>query len=219
MTAHTYPALTLYAPAPASVRLIECSPPSWMVALALEEKRLPYRVEHLSFAAGEHKSPAMLARNPRGTIPVLTDGDLAVHETFAILSYLEYAYPLVPLLPSGQARARALTRFHESDQLKARGMQLFAYLMRTPDDQRDPVQVDEMRAALQAELELWERYYGEAEWAAGEALSLADLAVFTYLATAVRLALVEAARLPRLLAFHDRMRTRASVVATWPPTW
>ena len=67
--------LVLHAPAPASVRLIECSPPSWMVELCMREKQLDYAVDVLDFAKGEHRSPAMLARNPRGTVPVLSDGD------------------------------------------------------------------------------------------------------------------------------------------------
>ena len=66
--------ITLYMPDPASLRVIECSPPSWMIQLALEEKELPYETRLLSFSAGEHRSPEMLARNPRGTVPVLTDG-------------------------------------------------------------------------------------------------------------------------------------------------
>lgn len=215
----THPAITLYAPEPASVRLIECSPPSWAVALALEEKRLPYETRLLSFARGEHRSPEMLAMNPRGTIPVLRDGDVAVHETLAILAYLEHAYPLIPLLPAGKARARALTRFHESDGLKVKGMQLFAYLMRTPDEARDTAQVREMSDALHDELAHWERYYGEAAWAAGDALSLADLVVFVYLATAGHLGLSMAERHPGLAAFDERMRARASVRQTWPATW
>lgn len=215
----TRPAITLYAPEPASVRLIECSPPSWAVALALAEKRLPYQTRQLSFARGEHRSAEMLAMNPRGTIPVLRDGDVAVHETLAILAYLEHAYPQIPLLPAGQARARALTRFHESDNLKARGMQLFAYLMRTPDEERDSARVREMSDALRDELAHWERYYGEAAWAAGDALSLADLVVFVYVATAGHLGLSLAERYPGLARFDERMRARPSVRETWPATW
>src|SRR5690606_18411989 len=111
--------VVLYAPDFGSVRVIECSPPSWAVQLLLAEKQVAHRVEWLSFANGEHKTPQMLARNPRGTIPVLSVGEsgreISVHETFAILEYVEYLFPLPALLPSSSfERARALTRLHES---------------------------------------------------------------------------------------------------------
>ena len=213
------PPITLYMPEFGSVRLIACSPPSWMVQLALAEKDVPHTVRRLDFAAGEHRTPEMLALNPRGTIPVLTDGDLALYETFAILEYLEVAHPAPPLLPAGRRdRGVALNRLHESTNLKAAGMQLFAYLMRTPeDDQHLPV-LTRMTAALCHELEWWERYYAAGPYCAGSSLSLADLSVFTYLATAVQLGL-RLDRFPSLLRFYRAMRVRRSVLSSWPQRW
>lgn len=210
--------LTLYMPESASIRAIECSPPSWMVQLALEEKELDYEVRQLSFSAGEHRSPEMLARNPRGTVPVLTDGPIAVYETFAILEYLEHAYPDKPLLPETNAlRALALTRLHESAHLKTAGMDLFAYIMKTRGLDFDPTEVDRLAAAFHDELFYWEYYYGISHYAAGSNVSFADLSVFTYLAAAVHLGLPLDERYPNLARFHEQMRRRISVVTTWPP--
>lgn len=214
------PAITLYRPDYASVRLIQCSPPSWMVEMALEEKGLRYQVERLSFALGEHKTPAMLARNPRGTIPVLTDGSAVLWETLAILEHIDLGYPAPPLLGQEPAtRARALNRLHESAAIKTIGMDLLAYLMRTPDQERDPDRVSRGLAALHQELAWWERYYGESLWAAGPSLTLADLSVFAYLATFVRLGLPLAPSYPRLQAMYERMRARPAVHRTWPQPW
>ncbi|MCA9697528.1 MAG: glutathione S-transferase family protein [Myxococcales bacterium] len=211
--------LVLHAPAPASVRLIECSPPSWMVELCMREKQLDYAVDVLDFAKGEHRSPAMLARNPRGTVPVLSDGEAHVYETFAILEYLEWAYPEPPLLPTGAvARARALSRLHESEALKSAGMAAFAYLMRNPDP--DPATLAGLRGTLLEEIGRWEQRLGDGggPWISGERLGLADLSVFTYLATAEHLGL-ELASFPALDEFVRRMRARPSVRATWPALW
>ena len=210
--------LILYMPESASIRAIECSPPSWMVQLALEEKELDYEIRQLSFSAGEHRRPEMLARNPRGTVPVLTDGPFAVYETFAILEYLEYAYPAKPLLPETNAlRALALTRLHESAHLKTAGMDLFAYIMKTRGLDLDPAEVDRRAAAFHDELFYWEYYYGLGHYAAGSQLSYADLSVFTYLATAVHLGLPLDERYPNLARFHEQMKGRIAVVTTWPP--
>jgi glutathione S-transferase len=41
----------------------------------------------------ESKTPEYLALNPRGEVPVLTDGDVVVHESIAIVAYLEGEFP------------------------------------------------------------------------------------------------------------------------------
>lgn len=214
------PAITLYMPDFSSVRLIACAPSAWAVMIALQEKGLSYARQLLSFADAEHLSPEMLARNPRGTIPVLTDGDRVAYEAFAILEYLEHAYPSPPLMPAGlDARARALTRFHESGNMKTLALELFSWLMHMPEEALDPDRIEGMAGGLHRELALWERYYGEGPWAAGDAISLADISVFVYLAATVQLGLDVAEWYPNLARFHAAMRDRPSVRATWPETW
>lgn len=48
---------------------------------------------------GEHRSPAYLALNPNGSIPVLLDGDLVLYETAAILLHLVDRFPQAHLAP------------------------------------------------------------------------------------------------------------------------
>jgi glutathione S-transferase len=74
------------------------SAPSWRALLTLEIKKLPYESRRLEFSQREHKSPEMLAMNPRGRVPVLKDGDFSVYESIAVLAYLDRKYPQVPLL-------------------------------------------------------------------------------------------------------------------------
>jgi glutathione S-transferase len=63
------------------------------------------------------KHPAVLAANPKGQVPVLVDGDLALFDSTLILEYLEEAYPSPPLLPPRAhpegAAARARCRMLE----------------------------------------------------------------------------------------------------------
>jgi glutathione S-transferase len=69
------------------------SPYAWRVLLALEYKRLQYTSHILQFSKQEHKSPHMLALNPRGRVPVLKDGDYVCFESVAVLYYLDRKYP------------------------------------------------------------------------------------------------------------------------------
>ena len=77
------------------------------VQWALEETGAPYEFYHLDFAAGESKSPAFLALNPGGKIPVLQDGELVLTESGAICSYLGDKYPEAGLIPAAGSEARA----------------------------------------------------------------------------------------------------------------
>ncbi len=212
--------LALYVPEPASVKLIECSPPSWAIELALEEKGLPFERHVLSFDKGEHRTSEMLVRNPRGTVPVLTDGEVVLFETIAILQYIERTYPEPALMPrAGTEAATGLNRLHEAGNLKNAGMQLFAYLMQNDPEERDPIRIDAMMSSLHRELEHWERYYGAGTWAAGEMVSLSDMLLFVYVATAVHLGFKLQARYPKIAAAYSRLRERPSVITSWPKSW
>jgi glutathione S-transferase len=204
--------ITLYAPLPRSVPIIQCSPPSWACQMALEEKGSPHEVSLLDFARGEHKTAEMLAKNPRGTIPVLEHDGVMVHETFAILQYVDAFCPGAPLAPRDRAGAAlALTRLHESAALKDRGMALFAHLMRSEDAAR----ASSLARDFERELDRWNASLADHDPGVVE---LADLVVFAYAATAERLGLDLASR-PALARLCDRMRGRRAVQATWPETW
>lgn len=71
------------------------------VRWALEEAGLPYRVESTSF---RERGAAHLAAQPFGQVPWLTDGDLTIFESGAILLHLAGKSPaLMPTDPRGRA--------------------------------------------------------------------------------------------------------------------
>ena len=86
------------------------SPYSWRVLLALEHKRLHYLSHVLQFSKQEHKSPQMLALNPRGRLPVLKDGDYVCFESLAILYYLDMQYPQPPIFGRTAEEAGTIMR-------------------------------------------------------------------------------------------------------------
>lgn len=73
------------------------------VRWALEEARLPYRVESTPF--GDRKAEHF-AHQPFGQAPWLTDGDLSIFESGAILLHLgELSEALMPADPRGRSEA------------------------------------------------------------------------------------------------------------------
>lgn len=63
-------------------------------------------IHHVSFKDRETQTPAFLALNPMGKVPVLTDGDFSLWESNAILCYLATKFPQTAALPA-DARGRA----------------------------------------------------------------------------------------------------------------
>jgi glutathione S-transferase len=71
------------------------------VRWALEEAQLPYRVDSVPFRA---KSAEHFAHQPFGQVPWLTDGDISIFESGAILLHLgERSEALMPVDPRGRS--------------------------------------------------------------------------------------------------------------------
>ena len=77
------------------------------VVWALEELGVPYELRFVDIMKGEQKSPAIVALNPMGKVPILTDGDVVVTEAAAIGVYLADRYSLGKLAPTLDDAARA----------------------------------------------------------------------------------------------------------------
>jgi glutathione S-transferase len=75
----------------------------WM----LEEVGVPYELHHVDIMKGAQKSPELLALNPMGKLPILTDGDAVVTESAAIALYLADRYAYGTLAPRVDDPARA----------------------------------------------------------------------------------------------------------------
>lgn len=75
----------------------------WM----LEELGLPYEIRNVDIMKGAQKSPEILALNPMGKLPTLTDGDQVVTEVAAIGLYLADRYAYGRLAPKVDDPARS----------------------------------------------------------------------------------------------------------------
>ena len=89
---------------------------SLIVHIVLEELGVPFALEHVDRAQAAHKSPAYLALNPNGLIPVLVDDDsvgadgapLVLYETLAICLHLADRHLGAGLLPPFGTRERSI---------------------------------------------------------------------------------------------------------------
>ena len=74
----------------------------WM----LEEVGVEYDLRFVDLYSGAHKAPELVALNPMGKLPILTDGDQVVTEVAAIGLYLADRYALGRLAPQPSEPAR-----------------------------------------------------------------------------------------------------------------
>ncbi|MCL9683975.1 maleylacetoacetate isomerase [Legionella maioricensis] len=73
----------------------------YRVRIALNIKNIAYEKKeiHLVNHGGEHHTPQYHQINPQGLVPSLDVNGQIVHQSLAIIEYLEEAYPEIPLLP------------------------------------------------------------------------------------------------------------------------
>jgi maleylpyruvate isomerase len=78
---------------------------AYRVRIALNLKGLAYEYVpiHLVRDGGQQLKPEYRAVNPDGIVPTLVDGDNVLHQSLAIIEYLEETHPQPPLLPAAPA--------------------------------------------------------------------------------------------------------------------
>ncbi len=151
------------------------------VRLLLSMLKLSYRSVPLNGAQAEHKSAELLAMNPFGQLPVLRDGDTVIRDSQAILIYLAARYGDSRWLPAESADLARVTAwlFTAANEV-ARGpnaLRLHYKLGRTVD-------LNDAQRTSESLLRIMEAHLAGRDWLATEHPSIADLAVYPYLALA-----------------------------------
>ena len=131
---------------------------------------------------GAQKRPEFLALNPRGQVPVLEDEGQALYDSQAILVYLASRYAEASWYPQdalSQARIASWLSFAANEAAKGPGQARLHALFRMPGDLQQAQQ-----RAVQV-LELVDAHLAQHTWLAqGAAPTIADLAVYPYIALA-----------------------------------
>ena len=210
------------------------SPFAWRVLLALERKRLPYLSHQLQFSKQEHKSPQMLALNPRGRVPVLKDGDYVCFESLAILYYLDQKYPSPPIFGRTPEEAgtimRVICEYTAYIEPHVTRIARAVFL----EQQQAELGGDEVTAAMHAvasEARTLEGRLSKSDWVVGDAYSAVDMVIFPGIQLLKRaLEKPQAAALssrfmpvevnyPALGRWLARVAAQPGYERTYPPHW
>ncbi|WP_394558695.1 glutathione S-transferase family protein [Aquipseudomonas alcaligenes] len=154
----------------------------YKVRLFLSLLGQPVELREVDLRGGEQKRPEFLALNPRGQVPVLVDQGQSIYDSQAILTYLAKRYAATSWLPQddlGQARVVAWLSFAANEAARGPGQARLHRLFRMPGNLEEAQQ-----RAVQV-LELLDAHLARHAWLAeGAAPTIADLAVYPYVALA-----------------------------------
>ena len=208
------------------------SPYAWRVLLALEFKSLPYTSHVLQFSKQEHKSPQMLALNPRGRVPVLKDGDYVVFESLAVLYYLDLKYPDPPIFGRTPEEAGVIMRVicefqaYAESQVTSILRAVFGFAPSGP-----ALDLTEAMHVVASEARTIEGRLSKSNWIVGESFSAADMVCFPSIQLLRRALNRPAARdlssrflpiethYPALGRWIARVEALPGYERTYPPHW
>ena len=158
---------------------LELSGNCYKVRLLLNFLGLEHELVPVNLLEGEHKQPAFLAKNPKGQVPVLADGDHYVSDSQAILVYLVEKAKAQNWYPTDvKTRAAIQTWLATAANEVARGP-ADARLVKLFGTDLDYERSLTIAANL---LVLLEQHLSEHRWLAADSPTLADIAVFPYVA-------------------------------------
>lgn len=142
---------------------------------------LQYESVALNGQEGEHKSAAFLSKNPFGQVPVLEDGDIVIRDSQAVLVYLARQYGAehwLPLAPAAMAQVMAWLSTAANEVARGPGLLRMHHKFGRDINLAEAQQTSaNLLGILQAQL-------ARQQWLAGDQISIADIAVYPYLALA-----------------------------------
>src|SRR5229473_1484493 len=148
---------------------------TFKVRLLLRQLAIQHEVVRLDLLKGEARTAGYRKVNPFGRVPFIVDGEFSLGESNAILLYLARGSRLLP----DDARAQALVQqwmFYEQNQLES-AVGIPRFLLKMEGSQTT---VDYYRPRAAAALKVLERHLASHAFFAGEAYSVADIAIFAY---------------------------------------
>jgi glutathione S-transferase len=160
------------------------SPYAQKVKIALDEKGVPYETKMPAAIGTGLPDQDFLAANPRGEVPALIDGDVAIFDSTIILEYIEDKWPepaLLPKTPAARAQARTIEELMDTAFEPINwGMGEIRWFKRAEGTRARELESRAMRQARG--LYVWlERSLGSQEWFGGERFGWADVSVVPYL--------------------------------------
>ncbi|MFB2835658.1 glutathione S-transferase family protein [Floridanema evergladense] len=181
----------------------EMSGNSYKVRLFLELLNLEYEWVKVDLMKGEHQSPEYLALNPFGQVPLLVDGDTKLADAQAILVYLARQYGGEQWLPLDALSLAQVVRWLSTTAGEIR---------QGPENARlyhlfgaTSINIDRAHQKAEYILTQLDKHLSTRTWLEFERTTIADIAIFPYIALAPD-GKIDLASYPNVLAWIERIK-------------
>ncbi|HEY9887466.1 MAG TPA: glutathione S-transferase [Candidatus Obscuribacterales bacterium] len=181
----------------------ELSGNSYKVRLLLELLNLDYEWVKVDLMKGEHKAPAYLALNPFGQVPLLVDDAVTLADAQAILVYLARQYGGESWLPTEALPLAQVVRWLSTAAGEVR---------QGPENARlyhlfgaTSINIDRAHEKATHILTQLDQHLSDRPWLEFEQPTIADVAVFPYVALAPD-GKIDLTPYPHVLAWIDRVK-------------
>jgi glutathione S-transferase len=173
--------------APSPKRLVlygnQRSMPAGKVALMLAMLGEPFDYRHVDLRAGAHKTPGYAKINRFAQVPALVDGDETIVQSNVILQYLaEKSGKFGGKTPSEKRRIAEWLAW-DLDRLTTLGQTRFLRFSQAPGQPPSPA-LAFVEARARVALEILDRHLGQSKFVAGLHPTIADIAIFAWIAVA-----------------------------------
>lgn len=170
---------------------------------------LPYRLRPVDLANGEQRSTQYIQLNPFGQVPVLDDDGLIIRDSQAILVYLAKRYGGEAWWPDDAYQLAQITAW-----LSTAANDIFngPALLRVHYKFGRAIDVAKARQTADKVLGIVDSHLESHDWLVGESVSIADLAVYPYLALAPEGG-IDIGAYPNIVAWFGRIRSMPGYVS------
>lgn len=162
---------------------------------------IPHELVEVDLAAGAHKAPAFLALNPFGQVPVLEDDGIAIADSNAILVYLAKKAGRSDWLPEDALGAAQVQRWLS---VAAGELAYGPAAARLITVFGASFNADEVITRAHVLLSRLEQHLKGRDWLAADHPTIADVAIYSYVARAPE-GNVDLSAYPTVLAFLTRI--------------
>ena len=193
---------------------------SWRVRIALALKGLDYDYLPVHLVRREQSTPEFVAASGTGLVPLLaTDDGERLHQSLAIIEYLDETVPEPPLLPRdalGRARVRALAQDIACEIHPLNNLRVLQYLT-GPLGAGEDAKSAWIRHWVEGGLEVVERQLAArpATFCHGETPGLADCALVPQVFNAQRFK-CRLDHVPNVMRVHEACMAHAAFSSTQP---
>ncbi len=178
------------------------------------ELDVPFHRIDLGGPFGGNRESEYLRMNPNGLVPTVSDGDLVLWESNAIVRYVAASYGAGTLYPDDPAERAAADKWMDWQlgTLWVDFRPAFIGLVRTPPEERDHAAIE---ASLAKTAEAWamlDRHLAGGKYVTGPDLGMADIPLGATIHRWFSLD-IERETLPNVEAWYARLRERPAYAA------